>query len=425
MTGRGALALVALALAPAPGFGPAARAQAPPAPAAAAVEDAVESREILVMLRMPAPHYRPDARHGGRYGAQALQQSRRRIAARIAREYRLELVDSWPMPLIGVDCYVMRIPDARPVDAVLAQVSRHRLIAWSQPLQRYESLASPVRAKAGDPLFHAQPAVKAWRLADLHDVATGRGIKVAVIDSKVELAHPDLAGQFASSRDFLAAGPGAAEAHGTGIAGIIGARSGNGIGISGIAPKARLMALRACSERPGSSRPSSVCNSLSLAKALHFALEKQAHVINLSLSGPPDPLLASLLQIALDRKTAVVAAFDPRRPGGGFPASKPGVIPVADESLPSVPAGVYRAPGRDIPTTQPGGRWYLVNGSSFAAAHLSGLLALLREERGATDASVAIARDSSGRVDACATLLGRRSSCDRSARSRATAGRAR
>lgn len=317
------------------------------------------------------------------------------------------------MPLIGVDCYVMRILDARPVDAVLEQVSRHRLVSWSQPLQRYESLASPVPSKGRDPLFDAQPAVKAWRLADLHDVATGRGITVAVIDSKVELDHPDLAGQFLSSRDFLSARTSGAEAHGTGIAGIIAAKSGNGIGISGIAPRARLMALRACVERRRSNRPLSVCNSLSLAKALHHALEKRAHVINMSLSGPPDPLLDSLIQVALDRKTAVVAAFDQARPGGGFPASKAGVFSVADESLPSVPGGVYRAPGRDIPTTQPGGRWYLVNGSSFAAAHLSGLLALLREDRGSAAASTAIARDASGVVDACATLLGRRSSCGR------------
>jgi hypothetical protein len=78
----------------------------------------------------------------------------------------------------------------------------------------------------------------------------------------------------------------------------------------------------------------------------------------------------------------VVAAFDPDLPGGGFPASLPGVVSAAEESLLSLPGRVYRAPGRDIPTTQPGGRWYLVNGNSFAAAHVTGLLALLREERG-------------------------------------------
>jgi hypothetical protein len=88
------------------------------------------------------------------------------------------------------------------------------------------------------------------------------------------------------------------------------------------------------------------------------------------------------------------------------------VIPVAEESLPSVPARVYRAPGRDVPTTQPGGRWYLVSGSSFAAAHISGLLALLREERGSAHVTAGLARTSNGTVDACASLVGTSPGCD-------------
>ena len=283
------------------------------------------------------------------------------------------------------------------------------MVAWSQPLNSYETLAT---LAPRDPLFAAQPAASEWRLADLHGVATGRGITIAVIDSKIETGHPDLQGQFASSRDFVVNRPGGAENHGTGIAGVIAARSGNGLGMVGIAPGARLMALRACFERPRGDGTASTCDSLSLAKALHFALERGADVINMSLSGPTDPLLTSLIELGLERNIAVVAAFDARRPGGGFPASVPGVIPVAEESLPSVPARVYLAPGRDVPTTQPGGRWYLVNGSSFAAAHITGLLALLREERGAAAPASALARTAGGAVDACATLVGISRDCD-------------
>ncbi len=346
------------------------------APGADETETVSESREILVMLRMPAPHFRPNARYGGRYDDRAAQQARRRVAAEIARDSGLELVEGWPMPLIGVDCYVMRVPAGQSLESAIEQVSRHRMVAWSQPLNSYETLAAP--APTRDPLFAAQPAASEWRLADLHGVATGRGITIAVIDSRIETGHPDLKGQFASSRDFVIDRPGAAESHGTGIAGVIAAKPGNGVGIVGIAPGARLLALRACFERPRGGDNASVCDSLTLAKALHFALERGADVVNMSLSGPSDPLLASLIELGLDRDISFVAAFDPRKPGGGFPASVPGVIPVAEESLPSLPARVYRAPGRDVPTTQPGGRWYLVNGSSFAAAHISGLLALLR-----------------------------------------------
>jgi subtilisin family serine protease len=151
---------------------------------------------------------------------------------------------------------------------------------------------------------------------------------------------------------------------------------------------------------------------LSLAKALHFALDRKAQIINLSLSGPRDRLLQALIDLALERRTAVVAAFDPARPDGGFPASQPGVVAVADEALRTVPRSVYRAPGQDVPTTQPGGTWTLVNGSSYAAAHVSGLLALVRERRGPR-AILALARDGrNGPVDACATLFATSPACD-------------
>ena len=104
-----------------------------------------------------------------------------------------------------------------------------------------------------------------------------------------------------------------------------------------------------------------------------------AQVINLSLAGPDDTLLGKLLDVAMARGATVVSAFDPKMPKGGFPASHPGAIAVAEEGSASAPAGIYNAPGRDVPTTQPGGRWYLVNGSSYAAAHVSGLVALMRE----------------------------------------------
>jgi hypothetical protein len=372
-------------------------------------QDVAASREILVMLRMPAPHLRPNARYGGRYDDRAAQQARRRVAAQIARENGLELLEGWPMPLIGVDCFVMRVPGDIAIDSVITQISRNRLVAWSQGLNIYETLAS---ARPTDPLYAAQPAASEWHLADLHTLATGRGVTIAVIDSQIETGHPDLLGQFAASRDFLSDRPGGAENHGTGVAGVIGAKADNGIGISGIAPGARLLALRACSERARGNSMASTCDSLTLAKALQFALERGADVINMSLSGPSDRLLASLIGVGLDRHVSVVAAFDPTRSDGGFPASVPGVISVAEESLRSVPAAVYRAPGRDVPTTQPGGRWYLVNGSSFAAAHISGLLALLREEQGATGTLAALARTPAGVVDACGSLVEVSGNCD-------------
>jgi subtilisin family serine protease len=393
--------LAALLLALAGCFVQAAAAQQPPAAA-----EAAEGSKILVMLKMPAGHFRPGARYSGRYDDKAAQQARRRVAGRIARENGLELLDGWPMPLVGVDCFVMRLQPGQAVDSVIERVSHYREVAWSQPLQDYHTLAS---GRATDPLYPTQPAASEWHLANLHQLATGKGVTIAIIDSKVETTHPDLAGQVTVSQDFLSARGSPPEDHGTGIAGVIGAKPDNGIGIVGVAPGARLMALRACSETRGGG---STCDTLSLAKALQFALERGADIINMSLSGPPDRLLSTLINLGLSRRVSVVAAYDPRRASGGFPASVPGVIAVADEALPSVPEPVFRAPGKDIPTTQPGGRWYLVNGSSFAAAHVTGLLALLREERRTNTRLGPIARAPTGVVDACATLVTITRSCN-------------
>jgi len=91
----------------------------------------------------------------------------------------------------------------------------------------------------------------------------------------------------------------------------------------------------------------------------------------------------------------VVGAADPGVPGGGFPASWPGVFSVASEPGPRQLA----APGRDIPAPLPGGRFGVMTGSSYAAAHVSGVLALMDElkPRNAYKAGP-------GMMDACAAL---------------------
>ena len=363
------------------------------------------NREILVMLDLPPPHFRPGSSYSGSYGDAQSSAARKRIASDIARQDGLELVDSWPMPILGVDCYVMRVPANVSVADAVQRVSRSRFVKWSQPLQTYVAKGS-----AGDPLARAAPAATEWHLSDLHRLATGRGVSIAVIDSKIDVRHPDLAGQFTVNKNFVTGGSASPELHGTGVAGIIGAKEDNGVGIAGIAPGAKMMALRACWQTGGARDPT-VCDTLSLAKALQFAVEHRAQVINLSLAGPPDPLIGKLIQIALGRKIAVVAAYDPALPRGGFPASARGVIPVAQESLRKIRPPLYGAPGENIPTTRPGDTWDLVSGSSFAAAHVSGLVALLRQQHGSS-AAVSFARFPNGAIDACSTLVETSRQCD-------------
>jgi len=330
---------------------------------------AAASAEILVMLPIAPAHFRAGTNYGSGYDEQAGRSARRRVALDLAHTQDLEVISEWPMTSLGVDCFLMRVPSERPIGAVLQALSRDPSVAWAQTLHAYQSLGH------NDPLFALQPSASAWHLAEIHAFTTGRNVSVAIVDSGIELTHPDLTGRVSVSKNFVDASTYAAESHGTAVAGIIAANSDNGIGIVGIAPNARLMALRACWEYAGGS---ATCNSFTLAKALQFALSNDAQVINMSLTGPDDKLLGLLLDAAQSQGVAVVGAFDPAIADGGFPASHTGVIAVAADNAPGN-ASTVRAPGRDVPSTLPGARWGFVSGSSFAAAHVSGVVALMHE----------------------------------------------
>ena len=378
------------------------------ASSASGTEASAADRKILVMVKRPPDHFRPNGAYGGSYGDDLARSARRRLARRIAHDYGLKLVDDWPMPMLGLDCFVMAVTDGRSTQIAVDQVSRDSAVAWSQPVSMYRAQSAPL--SHNDPLYLAQPAAKQWRLAELHRLATGRGVRVAIIDSGIAANHPDLAGQLLVSRNFVDGQKLASELHGTGVAGIIAARADNRIGIAGVAPDARILGLRACWQAGSSPESVTLCDSFSLVKALYFAIGERSDVINLSLSGPEDRLIHEIISIGLARGTTIVAAVDRARPNGGFPASVPGVIAVSNTSLAPTPEQVYTAPGRDVPTTEPGGRWFLVNGSSYSAAHVSGLMALVRQKHHSGSASLVTAQG--GTIDACATVLRAATGCD-------------
>src|SRR5439155_4417158 len=171
----------------------------------------------------------------------------------------------------------------------------------------------------------------------------------------------------------------APETQGTAVAGTTAARADDGIGIAGIAPEAKFLALRACWQAANTGDSAAYCSSFTLAKALQFALDENAQVINLSLGGPRDRLLERHLDTAVARGSTLVGAANPEVAKGGFPASHGGVLAVAGDDGHDVAGDILLAPGRDIPTTIAGQKWGFVTGSSFAAAHVTGLVALLRE----------------------------------------------
>ncbi len=362
-------------------------------------------REVLVMLRTPPAH----ARVGGGYGAAgyadaARAQSQARVGARLAAAHGLTVVTLWAMPALGMDCVVLALPPQASLEDSIAALETHSEVAWAQPMNEFHAQGH------ADPLYALQPAAAQWHLDELHAIATGRRVHVAIIDSGVDDTHPDLAQAVQARANFVDDRAWVAELHGTAVAGLVAARADNGIGMVGIAPEAQLYALRACWEVSASR---TLCNSLSLAKALSFAIERKADVINMSLSGPDDLLLGRLIDVALAHRQQVVAAVDERVAGGGFPAAHPGVIAVADVLSATAPAGLvgaWAAPARDLPATVPGGGWRMVSGTSFAAGEVSGLLAVLDQAEAESDhrtgaPALRLVRLPGGGIDACASLL--------------------
>lgn len=318
---------------------------------------------------------------GTRYGALGRYQASPaalRDADAIARRHGLRQLAAWPIEVLGVHCIVYAVNDERGLDTVLREVSADRDVESAQPLGTFRMQSNP---GYDDPYLKLQDNVAAMQVTEAHRWSRGSGVRIAVIDSGIDASHPDLARRIVFQRDVtgLPAVGGVNDRHGTAVAGIIAADAGNGLGIVGIAPEARLIALRACWQLP--SDASAVCNTLTLAQALALAISERADVINLSLSGPADPLLERLLKRAIAMGKVIVTSIpeaDAERQG--FPASLPGVLAVASAEVAVSGAGfpgALFAPGRNVLTLRPGARYDFENGSSMAAANVSGIVALL------------------------------------------------
>lgn len=318
------------------------------------------------------------------------------LARAVAREHGLEWVAAWRIGLLGVHCVVYRIAADADRESVLASLRTDARVESAQPMQSFTTSASPSPAMPAaattaeatrgrhwdDPYFPLQAALRAMRVPEAQQWATGRAVRVAVIDTGADTSHPDLAPRIAHAANFVDtdAARFRSERHGTAVAGAIAAVGDNHTGIVGVAPDVRLTLLKACWQE-GPALPGS-CNTLTLAEALSYAIERQVQVINLSLVGPPDSLLERLLRRAVDDGIVVVAA-DPRRDAAApapFPVAIPGVLGVRDADS-SAGGSTLAAPGKAILTTVPGGQYDYVSGTSMSVALASGVTALMLQLR--------------------------------------------
>ena len=329
--------------------------------------------KLLVTIRYDAidnllgnagDHYHRPSSYGAGPGAGPLLDA-------LAAEYAITRVSGWPMRTLGVHCEVFATARGSDAEAVAARLAHDPRVDSAEPMRQFRTLTNNV-----DPYRPLQHALDTLEVDAAHAMSSGAGVRVAVIDSGIDASHPDLAGVVRSRRDFTS---GPLAPHGTEVAGLIAARGANGTGILGVAPMAQLDDLRACRAGAAADAPA-VCDSYTLAQALDFAVNSQVDVINLSLAGPDDPLLARLLAGAEARGISVVVAAPPAADTADrFPASVPTVVAVAtSEGAAQWPASAIRAPGIDVLTTFPGNRYDYGSGSSLSSAHVSGVVALMR-----------------------------------------------
>ncbi|MEB4593507.1 S8 family serine peptidase [Candidatus Thiothrix sp. Deng01] len=210
----------------------------------------------------------------------------------------------------------------------------------------------------------------------------GGGVIIGMIDTPIDIDHAALHSTI-DRIDLVPQGDALNRLHGTEVAGILISRNS----LIGIAPDALLVAISAFSTNPNNpdERRS---NSGLIAKALEIAMQKNVQVLNLSFEGHSDPLVDRMVEAAVQKGIVVVASAGNGGPGAqpAYPAALPGVIAVtAVDQTENVFSRANRgdyidlaAPGVSVLTTAPRDSFRTASGTSMAAAHVSGLIALMK-----------------------------------------------
>ena len=296
----------------------------------------------------------------------------------LARDYGLQVIERLDLTLIDRRILRMRIPNGRAVRIVVAALQSDQRIEDPQPNYLYRHQAGASGVTTGEPQY----ALNKIELSRAHALAQGRGTIVAIIDSAVDLTHPDLDAVATETFDAVGDADARTDAHGTAIAGIIRGRGA----LQGVAPRATLLCVRVFTPRLARD-PAAATNAL--LRGLDWSVKRGARVVNLSFVGPRDPLVHKMLKAAVNKQAVIVA---PAGNGGvGAPPAYPGayseVIAVtatdhADRLYNQANRGAYvavAAPGVDILTPTLGREHEHKTGTSFAAAHVSGIIALMLE----------------------------------------------
>ncbi|HEY7445406.1 MAG TPA: S8 family serine peptidase [Vicinamibacterales bacterium] len=306
------------------------------------------------------------------------------IAQAVALANGLAVVEVIPLPAAAIGLAVFEIVDGIGAIAKAAALAADPRVTLAQPDFIYDASQATTAP--------AQTSTYGLQLigADVvQRVSRGDGIRVGVIDAGIDTGHAGLAKKVAEYADVTGTGW-TPDAHGTLVAGVIASESTAGAGYSGVAPGVQIVAVKSCvalSARHAAAR----CWSSTLARGIELAIQKNVRVMNLSVGGPEDRLLARMIEAASKKGVAVVSAVGNDGPTGkpSYPAAFESVIAVtavdaASRLYSQATRGAFvdvAAPGVDIMSTAPGNRTQIFSGTSAATAFASGAVALLLRQR--------------------------------------------
>jgi len=309
-----------------------------------------------------------------------------------ASKFGLEVISTQSFSLLGRTVYRFRITGGLPVRTVIAGLQSNGATISAQPSYNFQLVQdgatpaattsqgapTPPAQSQGD---SAQYIVAKLGLVEAHSLATGKGIKIAVIDSEIDAQHPDLQGAVTGTFDALPSSDQTPHSHGTGMAGAISSHQR----LLGVAPGAQILGIRAF----GVNSDGAQGTSMNIVKGLEWAVAQGAQVINMSFAGPRDPILEQALKSLKDRGIILVGAAGNAGPKSPplFPGADPNVIGVSatdldDKTFKGANRGkqvAIAAPGVDILVPAPEGGYQLTTGTSVAAAEISGVIALMLE----------------------------------------------
>jgi subtilisin family serine protease len=298
-------------------------------------------------------------------------------ANEMARRHGLIRVASQNFPLIGSTIGLFRVTNGRPTLTVSREFATEAGVRSVQPNFRYLLQDQKTPLTEGDP---AQYAVAKLRLPEAHALARGTNIVVAVIDSGIDIKHPEFANSILDSFDALGSKEGP-HFHGTGIAGAIVSHAR----LMGSAPAARILAIRAFGAAPTGAESTSFV----VLKAIDYAASHDAKIVNMSFAGPKDALIERGIAAMAAQGILMVAAAGNAGPKSPplYPAANANVIAVSatdaqDKLFTAANRGNYialAAPGVDIFLPAPDGQYQIKSGTSFSAAYVSGLAAMMLE----------------------------------------------